>query len=43
MELAKNLGKVPAHDLVNDLVKEANSDQKNIENCYSIINLLKKS
>ena len=28
MELAKNLGKVPAHDLVNDLVKEANSDQK---------------
>ena len=28
MKLAKNLGKVPAHDLVNDLVKDANSDQK---------------
>ena len=28
MELAKYLGKVKAHDLVNDLVKEANIDQK---------------
>ena len=28
MELAKYLGKVKAHDLVNYLVKEANSDQK---------------
>ena len=35
MELAKNLGKVPAHDLLNDLVKEANSDQKKYRKLFT--------